>query len=363
MSLRWLRARTALAHAFCVFLRVFACTALALVWLPCTSAMAEAELDLVWRSAPGCPDAIWAAQQITIQLGRELSAAAETQLRSQVEIVHAGARFRLTLRTSRGEITGERTLEDARCEHVAEAATLMIALAIDESALRESQAQADKLAQAQANASTQAAPPPRPDQQAGPATTTPRRTGPQHAEPWPPARDQARTRSGLRARLSLLGDLGFLPSPSFGPELALGVHRPRFAAEMSGFWLPERRSRGAPRVAVSLWAVALRGCLHRSSERWLIGGCLGAELGRVSAHGMGLRENLAKRALFAAMDALLRTRLRLAPRVWLASDLGLSAPFFRQRFVTQNTGDQSQTTLHTPQLLTARASLGIEFAF
>ena len=338
MSSRWLRAKTAV-------LRVF-CAALALVWLLCASAAtarAQAELDLSWRSPASCPDASWATKRIATQLGRELSSAVSTPLRAQVEIRREGSSFLLRLTTTHDDTRGERTLEDARCENLAEAATLMIALAIDASAVLQAKAQPDVAAPS-------------------PAATDSEKPPVLQAKSASKAADKI-THTGFRARLAVVGDAGFLPSPSVGPELALGAQRALFGAELGGYWFPERDSQGAQRVTVSLWALALRGCVQRERLRFRIGGCLGAELGRVSADGVGLMENLQKRALFAALSLPLRARLRLVGPAWLALDLGLSVPLFRQRFVTLDTTEQERTALHTPQPLGARGSLGVELSF
>ncbi len=344
MSLRGLRAKAATTGFFCV--------ALALVWLPCGTVRAEAELELVWRSPEGCPDAIWAMQRIRAQLGRDLSSTASAKLNASVVITPVQDKYRLTLSTRRGATSGERAIEDARCTDLAEAATLMIALTVDADAVLDAQAQSDVSTQASGQTSTP-----------GAAQKTPSDSElPPSLQPKPRAR-AAKPERDLRIRASVMGDAGFLPAPSLGPELTISIARAGFALEGGGFWLPQRRSQGAQSVVVGMWAFALRGCRQRASNRWIIGGCLGAELGSVTADGRGLQENLQKRAWFSALDGLVRVRLRMTQRMWLATDLGVSVPFLRPRFVTQDTRDKSQTSLHTPHVLTARASLGVEFSF
>lgn len=255
--------------------------------------------------------------------------------------MHVADLYRLTLRTRRGDSQGERTLEDAQCQPLSEAAALMIALAIDADA-------------------TQTPVPPAPQ----PAVPPPEKDGetPPGLKPQPNAPTKVAP-LGARVRASALGELGFLPKAGLGPELAVGVQRGPFGLELSGFWLPERRSRGSERVAVSLWAGSIRGCLEQETSRFRFGGCLGGELGRVSADGQGLSENLRKRALFVAASAPLRARVRMVGPLWLALDVGLAVPLLRQRFVTRDTASGNERALHTPQLLTARASLGAELSF
>jgi hypothetical protein len=340
MSSRWLRAKKAVVRLFCA-----ACAALALLWLrdvSATTAHAQAELDLSWQAPAGCPDASWATQRIANHLARDLVSAAGPALRAQVEIQHEEVGFSLRLTTTHANTRGERTLEDARCENLAEAATLLIALAIDANQVLQEQTQPDVPAPS----------PAAPDREKPPALQAKRALKAVYESP-----------ARFRTRLSVMGEAGFLPAPSFGPELTLGVQRARFGAEFGGFWLPKRDSQGAQHVRVSLWALALRGCVQGESSRFRLGGCLGVELGRVSADGIGLMENLQKRALFAALSLPLRARLRLGGPAWLALDLGLAVPFLRPRFVTLDTTAQERTVLHTPEPVSARASLGIELSF
>lgn len=333
MSLRGLRAKTAVLRVFCALL--------ALCFAPCAPAFAEPLLSLSWRSPDECPNERWASQQISQQLGRDLATESSAPFRAEVQIARVADLYRLTLRTSRGDSHGERTLEDAQCQPLSEAAALMIALAID----------AD-VGQAPVTPAPEVGVLPAKDGETPPGL-----------KPEQNAPTKAEEPLGARVRVSALGELGFLPEPSLGPELAVGVHRGPWGLELSGFWLPERKSQGNERVAVSLWAASVRGCLEHATYRFRLAGCLGGELGRVSADGQGLSENLRKRALFVAANAPLRARVRMVGPVWLALDVGLAVPILRQRFVTRDTAGDNQRVLHTPRLLTARASLGAELSF
>ena len=202
MRIRDRRAKAAITHVFCV-----ACCLLALCWFDGALVRADAELELVWLSPVSCPDAAWATQRVATQLGRAPDRQVAEPLRAHVEITRSGETFRLLIRTARGATRGERTVRDARCADLAEAATLMIALAIDAEAVLDGQAGGDIEGQtAQPGTSEQArrrgtdseiAPFLRPTIERGRAARAPR---------------------VFRARLSVIGDVGFLPRPSVGPQ-------------------------------------------------------------------------------------------------------------------------------------------------
>ncbi len=329
------RTVTAIARVLCV---------IACAWLVTGRARAEAELVVQWFAPEQCPDAAWATARIAQHLGRPLADVPAGPLHARVLITQEGTRYRLSVRTERGGSSGERSLEDARCEELAEAAALMIGLAIDAGALGE------------------ARPSDGPDGPSAAAVDNERPPGLEPAVPQPAPGTRPANR-GLRVDTGLLVDLGFVPGPGLGPDLRLSVQNARAVAELGGYFLPAQSSRGDPSVSVSLWAVAARGCLHWGSSRWLAGVCAGLDLGRVSAEGRGLTENLRTRALFVALSTSVRGRLRIRGPLWLMLEAGPSVPLLRQRFVTLNTSTGRRSALHEPRVVSARGTLGLGLSF
>jgi len=308
-------------------------------------ARADAELEIAWSAPPACPDQPWALARVAAQLGRAIGASATDTLSARVEIEKQGSGFRMRVITARDGAQGERILENAKCEELAEAATLMIALTVDPNAVLGTEA-----------------PPP-----ASPAAVTPATDSEKPPILQPKTRVDPKRNAwpdrGFRARAGVLGDVGFLPALGLAPELRLSVHRRAIGAELGGFWFPARESKGAQNVAVGLWAVALRACPQLARERFWLGGCAGIDLGRTSANGHGLTQNLRKRALFVGVAASLQMRLRIVGPLWLLMEPGLSIPLLRQRFVTLDTTDMTTNVLHTPRSVSARGSLGLELSF
>jgi len=321
--------------------------AIAVIWLWVFKAQAQAptqpELALAWQTVAGCPDAAWAETRIADQLGRAISATQNTPLKARVEIVAQATGFRLTLTLAE---SSTRVIDDALCADLAEAATLMIALAIDESA----QASAEPVP-------TPQAPPPKPatDDERVPALT-PKGT----AQPVA----QGMGEPGFRVQLAGLTELGFLPKPGLGALLLFGYQGRRVGVYGGAEGFLPRATEGARRVRVTLWSGSLAGCFGALMQpRLQVLGCVGAELGRVRAEGVGLTENLRANSLFAALTGRLALKLRMAGPIWVSLEPGLAVPLIRQRFVTFDTTEQSTRTLHTPRPVSGRASLGIELHF
>ncbi len=281
---------------------------------------------------------------MAVHLGRAIGASADKTLSARVEIAQHGTGFRLKVITAREGARGERIIEDPQCEGLAEAATLMIALAVDPTAVLGSQ---------QEPVATPAPVQPASDSEKPPGLQA--KVAVRAPNAW---KDR-----GLRARAGVLGEEGFLPGLGLAPELRVGMHRGAMGAELGGYWLPARESKGRESVAVTQWAVGARACPHLVQERFWFGGCIGADLGRTSANGRGLTRNLRKRALFAGLAASLQLRLRLGGPLWFVVEPALSIPLFRQRFVSLDTTNMTTNVLHTPRSVTGRASLGLELSF
>ena len=192
------------------------------------------------------------------------------------------AQARRSLRVRIGQVTGQgfeaevrihgeageiaRVLSGASCEGVAEAALLVIAVALDPEGL----------------VGHEGLPSPAPEVD--------------HAE--------ARKARARRASLGLgvLGDFGSLPAPSVGLGLhaGLGWSVWQVAIELTGFWPRETREDAATAQGrMGLFSGALRSCVDLLREPVRLGPCAAVELGAATGRGTHVREGTTAVGLWA----------------------------------------------------------------
>ena len=286
-------------------------------------ARAAPELTVTWPKLAGCPDRAALERRVEQQLGRKLGDAAEP-LAVEAAIAVGAHDYTLSLRTSRANERGQRTLKATSCPELADAAALVIALSLH---------------------AARASEPP--------------------AEPEPSA-----TTASELTRFSVLGaallESGFLPRVGAGGELTLALSRRRSHAELTGLWLPAVRS--APgddggRVDVMLWATRAGYCHDAVGQRARLAGCAGLELGRASGEGHELMRRDSRAFLWVAGWLSLRLGLRLHPRLALVLAPGLAIPFRRRQFVSVDAQGNRVARLHTPANYSVRATLGLELFF
>ena len=88
--------------------------------------------ELRWETIPGCPSEREVAQKIEERLGQALDAPREQSLRLHARVIRNGsAEYELVLVTEGSSGTGQRTLSNESCWKLAEAASLVMAIAID----------------------------------------------------------------------------------------------------------------------------------------------------------------------------------------------------------------------------------------
>jgi len=322
------------------WLTLVACTALAActlsgVWT--SRARAEPELSLSWPTHARCPDQTWVLARVEAQLGRALGDA-RVPLHARASIRESARTFELTLETEHDDVRGARRFRAARCEQVAEAAALVLALSIG------AQSETEPVV-------------PRDMEVPAPRTTLP--------DAAPATERRAPTR--FSAVVGALLERGLLPHAGVGPELGVGLAWRRSRATLSGLWLPPARSpRGddGGKVAVSLWAARAGYChtlLGRPRAR--LAGCAGLELGRAAGQGIALARPETRRTLWCAASLSARLSTQLVRRLGLYLEPGLAVPFVRRQFVSSDGQGQRLAILHTPQATSKRVSVGIELFF
>ncbi|MCY1053459.1 hypothetical protein [Nannocystis sp. SCPEA4] len=259
-----------------------------------------AEGAIVWQAPPGCPDRAALERAIAGRLGR-VPTAQELALVGQIGRTSAG-RYHLDLRLTVAGHTQTRALTTRQCAALVDAAALLSALALDPSA-----AAVDPALPVELEPSPE---PPLPDepiepdppasQVAPPVEPTPSaRPEPVDApEPPPPAvvvdlaeptpSPPPRRRPGGFLRLSGGFEVGALPRPTAGLDLATGVLWRRARLEFHGVYLgPQTEARGVNSVTVSLLAAGVQGCARLGRARVEFPLCGGFEMGGLRGEGRG----------------------------------------------------------------------------
>ncbi len=322
--------------------------AFSLAWLVCapSHARGDAAWQLSWHAHASCPDAAWAEQRIRDHLGRRAPHDTGEALHAQVELTRRRGRFALELHTSRSTTRGARSLTGTDCAELAEAAVLMIVLAID---------------QAEDAVPEPSEPNPTPPTPSAPASDTEKPPG---LKPSAVARAPNPPPDRGYARLSGLADVGSLPRASWGGALTGGIVLGRFRLELSAAWLEAQSSRARPGVRVGRLGALARACHDSLSRaRVSLGPCLGLSLSLDTAEGLGQSETRRTRNLVPAAEISPRLRVRMAGRLWLTLSPELHVPLKRYRFVTLDTSTGRTTSLHTPSPVSGGANLGVEVTF
>jgi hypothetical protein len=280
---------------------------LAVVWIGTCASAAFAlgsKLRVQWQAPAGCPDGADMLERIERALGRDLVSPDASVV---AKVTQHAALYRVLLRIQAADGVGERTLEHAQCEVLADSAALVIALSVS-----------------QPRVSTQS----------------------------------LEVAVGLYA--SILS--GPLPRPALGAGMSLAVSGwARLRWELSGSY-SIAQSVSYPGLSVGadfgLLRLAARGCSVWSLGRFELAPCLGVALHRIAGEGFG---GMVERSGSSWMWAPeLSTLLRV--RVWRALALQLSAgagvELSRQRFVYGDLG-----VLHRPDAWAFWVSLAPEVLF
>jgi hypothetical protein len=302
------------------------------------------ELALTWQAAEGCPDADWAHGRLNERLGRALADRAQDPLAATATLAREGERFVLTLHTVQAGVAGDRALAASSCAELAEAAVLVLALAIDPDAV----ARIDEGA-AQRVAELDSERPPF----LTPAAQRPAIVEPARARPW-------------AVRADALLALGPLPGVTAGPSLAIAYQWTRLRAELSGYWLWPREGHesDAPgSVRVSLWALRPTMCVRLLGQRVQLSGCAALELGRIHGRGLDLPIPQESQALWPAASLAPRLAIAAGNMVFFQLELGLVAALVRPRFVSTDGQGRALTALYEASPLAGRATLGVELRF
>jgi hypothetical protein len=313
-------------------------------------AAAQAPVSLDWQAPPGCPGPEPVLEKLTELVGPEpLAASRYHTIRGRIG-ADSRLGWRLVLELSDGEGTRERTLSARKCEDLASAAAVALALVLEPDAALEPEWQA-------------AAPVASPPAMAKPAATAP--TPPTElATRASPSDDGAVTEPEHRPTPMLgvgaLVDSAALGGASLGLEVHGAARLDRWSLGLSGVYLPGHQTdvrADGQWVELALLAAGPRVCHRLLTGAVRADACAGFELGRLTATGVGLR------GARETSDWWLSPSLGLGLDWLLFSDVSLAAhvdgltPLAREEYVINET-----EAVHRVPAALLRVGLGVKIA-
>jgi hypothetical protein len=322
------------------------------------SAAAEVQsptLALTWRAPdPSCPDEVHVDAEVARLLGGTYAPAdAHVTARAVVERSGQGI-WRVDLETERspdtggGVARGHRVIDAPSCAEVADAAALILAMLINPARVQStSAAPAAVPAAAPASARNSGAPPEEPANEAPASGAIDL-----GSSPW---------RWALLG--AAIGDLGTVPGPSAGAEIAAGGSSDwRVAAEASAFYEPPQTFRSVAAKAgaggrFSVWGLAVRAGFPVGGRPVSFVPYAGGEYARIAAHGVGIAD--------AGSGSAARWSVLAGGYVvwWIAAHVGARAqieaviPLQRPEFFIEGLG-----TVYREPGVAGRALVGIELS-
>jgi hypothetical protein len=320
-------------------------------------ARADPELSLRWQTAPGCPELGTIRAKVERLLGRPLTSDAPSTLEASGTVLPAGDGYKLELRTrSTAAGDGSRILRAAECGALADAAALVLALAIDP----------ERVAALDAETNTEksdpAADPPLSEDtgaESGPDPTD-RDAGGAAASETSGAR--APIKSQLGAGVGLSVDMGTLPRPAPGPTAWVFVEMGRLRLDVTGSLFPPRSTGGSLGADVGLFTVAAQGCARAMGNSLSLWPCVAFEAGRITGKGgKQLDESKAGHRVWLAPLVGLRGAWQALGWLTMNAELQAGFPLTRPTFVV-SAGD-TPNDVHRPNPFIGRLVLGAEVMF
>jgi hypothetical protein len=277
------------------------------------------DLSVAWTApAPACPDRAELREGLARRLGREVTFGDDATLRLSGQISAEDSGYVLELRTASNAGVEQRTLRARTCNELARASVLIASLLFAH--------------QAPAAAASTALPP------------------------------QLGTRR-FYARAQLLGDLGTLPSPAFGPSVLFGMELAWATIELGGVWLPARdgsvSGRSEPAASLQLMAAVASSCARvLRAPSWSVSPCLHLELGALRAEGLHLTHTLTATNLWLMLGLSVRAGVELFRGLYWFSEVSAGLPWDRARFVIADLGE-----VHRVSGVVGRLATGLESHF
>jgi hypothetical protein len=298
-----------------------------------------------WRAPAECPDAGSVSARVAKLMGRA-PVADELVVDAEVTAVEGG--WSLRLRAESRGVVDERVLVADSCEVLADTAALVAAVIVDPIATAVTTHVPERT---DVVASEDVAEDPT-------ETRVPARRAAAAPRERRPPRAPASGAIALSLRARAGGQLGAVPGPSGGPDLAIGIGGRRVRGELVGsYWLPRRVDGASPSLRVHLGTIAPRVCGTLPQRRIDVALCTGPEIGVMRGDIGGGGSRL---PLWIAFTAEAGVRAPVSPRVAIWATAGAAAPLRFPRFrLVDGTGTRTEE-VYRPSVATLRIHLGVE---
>jgi hypothetical protein len=299
-------------------------------------------VELGWRAPAECPDVAHARGAIDRLLAGH-APADDRRVTADVVIERGGRGFRARVRVDDGASVGERELDSASCEEVADAAALIVAMAVDPRLAGEAVDEGDPEAVAPIPA-----PPPDASEQGVAATddrtSTSTSTSTSTNAPAVVAAQRPPQRGSLKFIGRAAGGVGYgsVPTVSGVVMIAFALAGARWRVELDvDVWTPRTRrppANSAIGVRVLGWTLGVRGCGSPLARRLEIPLCAGVRAGAL--HGSGVGRLQSSRELAPWVSATFGAGLWgwITPRFALALDVDGLVSITTPAFDTQPAG-------------------------
>jgi hypothetical protein len=325
----------------------------------------EEAFSLFWQAPPDCPSQVDVRAEVARLLGGEIRLSTGRGFKASASVVH-GQSWSVSIETELADKAGRRAIEAASCQDLADATALILALTIDPDILvtRPARARPPSLPPPlppPTRSPPQASPPPRPAQ----SPSSPPLPSPAPAPPRP-APQKRSSPTDLLFGLHAQGSQGTLPALDVGLGGSGGVVGRRYRVELRAAY-GLRRDQGANAATpagaygqFNFLAGTLAGCFNLGREALAFGPCADAEIGMVSAKGVGISQGFSAEKLWLAIGAGGYAAIPLGHRWSIPLHLDVLAPLLRPEFVFKNV--PPERVFQAP-VVGVRVSVGIELHF
>jgi hypothetical protein len=296
---------------------------------------------LEWEAPERCPSAQAANEKLREALGHEASELGSVS-RVRGVIVAESVGYRLTLEVVDAGRRSLRSFHAERCEDLAGAAALAIALAVHPAAAANDGATG---APGSAESAVEEVPvAPRAEEMAGDRGDAELTAS---SGSWTPS---------WSAGASGVLDVGALPDPALGVGVEVRAALGRLELDVHGLLLPrQRRPVGdAESVELGLMAAGLRACVRLLEDGLVVGACLGGEAGRFTATGVGLEPGREARDVWLAIGPALFGRTAFAGPLQLELWAEPLLPLARKQYAVNET-----QLVHSPSVVDLRVQVGL----
>jgi hypothetical protein len=278
--------------------------------LPAASAAAEkpsASIQLRYTAPPDCPDRDYVLRAIDSLVDASGNLDHTLDVTARVELASDGE-YALNLRWHSDSGTGQRSIEAESCQAAADAASWLIALAINRPA---------------------------------PATGTEKRDPSSHVLHY---------ELGVNAASAF----GVLPGVAWGGNLQAGIAWSALHADLAfGFFPGKEITRNGATVNLRLAEVSLRACYLVANRDFGVGPCARATLGQIAATSRGLSAPSHGDERFQMLALGVHLRARLLDSLWVMTDAELAWHQRRPIFVISG-----PSVLYQPRSVGLRLGLG-----